>query len=157
MNFLYDAAQYGIPVRTSEGPHFRRVYLQRQRGSPRPEGELYSHLVNRLRALEGGPTSEPSMRLIGTGDGKGVVFVAHDGEVYPSGFLPISLGNVKSGNLRSIYRSHPLLVSLRDPSNLKGRCGACEYRTVCGGSRSRAYAEYQDPLQGDPACPYVPA
>ena len=97
------------------------------------------------------------MRLIGTGDGKGVVFVAYDGQVFPSGFLPVSLGNVQEGSLQKIYTSHPFLVSLRDASNLKGKCGACEYKNICGGSRSRAYAEYQDPLAGDPACPYIPA
>ena len=71
--------------------------------------------------------------------------------------MPVSLGNVKEQSLKSIYTTHPLLVSMRNPSNLKGRCGACEFKVICGGSRARAYAEFQDPCQEDPACPYVPS
>jgi AdoMet-dependent heme synthase len=156
-HFLYDATSYGIPVRTSEGPHFRRVFVKRQKGALPPQGELYRHLSARLRQLEGEPKSAPFMRLNATGDGKGILFISHDGEVYPSGFLPLSLGNVKEGNLRSIYTTHPLLVGMRNTDNLKGRCGACEHKVVCSGSRSRAYAEFQDPYQEDPACPYVPS
>ena len=156
-HFLYDATRYGIPVRTSEGPHFRRVYVQRQNGAAASQGELYRHLSDRLRALEGEPQNTPSLRINATGDGKGIIFIGHDGEVYPSGFLPLSLGNVKVGNLKTIYTTHPLLLSMRNPANLKGRCGACEHKAICGGSRSRAYAEFQDPLQEDPACPYIPA
>ncbi len=156
-HFLYDATRYGIPVRTSEGPHFRRVFIQREAGGPPPEGELYAHLARRLRELEGEPTRPAFLRLNPTGDGKGIVFVAHDGEVYPSGFFPTSLGNIKGENLRDIYTSHPLLLGIRNPANLKGRCGRCEHKLICGGSRSRAYAESGDPYAEDPACPYVPA
>jgi radical SAM protein with 4Fe4S-binding SPASM domain len=157
MHFLYDATQYGIPVRTSEGPHFRRVFIQRRDEAEPPRGELYAHLSKRLRELEGEPKNAASLRLNATGDGKGIVFVAHDGEVYPSGFLPLSLGNVREGSLTSIYATHPLLVGMRNPANLKGRCGLCEHKGICGGSRSRAYAEFQDPYQEDPACAYIPS
>jgi radical SAM protein with 4Fe4S-binding SPASM domain len=91
-----------------------------------------------------------------TRDGKGIMFVAHNGEVYPSGFLPISAGKLPQDNLGTIYGSNPLFIALRDPSRLKGRCGRCEYREICGGSRSRAFAESGDPLEEDPACIYVP-
>ncbi|HUI71314.1 MAG TPA: TIGR04053 family radical SAM/SPASM domain-containing protein [Spirochaetia bacterium] len=154
-NFLYDCTQYGIPVRTSEGPHFRRIALERARGEA-PHGDLYTFLAARLRELEGEPKNPPSVRLSGTGDGKGIIFIGHDGEVYPSGFLPLPLGNIQTESLKSIYTSHPMLVGLRDASKLKGRCGACEHNVVCGGSRSRAYAEFDDPYQEDPACIYVP-
>jgi radical SAM protein len=156
-HFLYDATQYGIPVRTSEGPHFRRVFQQRQKGARPPEGALYRHLAARLKQLDGEPRTAPFMRLNATGDGKGILFISHDGEIYPSGFLPLSLGNVKDGNLKEIYTTHPLLVGMRNTENLKGRCGACEHKVVCSGSRSRAYAEFQDPYQEDPACPYIPS
>lgn len=156
-HFLVDASAYGIPVRTSEGPHFRRVFIQRQGGSAAPRGGLYERLAARLRDLEGEPPGPPTLRLNATGDGKGILFISHDGEVYPSGFFPLSLGNVREARLQVIYTTHPELVALRDPSRLKGRCGACEHRVICGGSRSRAYAELHDPLQEDPACPYVPA
>jgi radical SAM protein len=156
MNFLNDAARYGLPVRTAEGPNFRRVRIQRQRNNVEPSGEIYRRLTARLREIEGPPTHPPTFKLTQTGDGRGIMFVGHDGDVYPSGFLPVTSGKVPTDNLRTIYRSNSLFVALRDPSNLKGRCGRCEYRSVCGGSRSRAFAELGDPFQEDPACPYVP-
>jgi len=101
--------------------------------------------------------SPPSVKMTPTRDGKGIIFVAHNGEVYPSGFLPIIGGKMPQGRLTMIYRSNPLFMALRDPSKLKGRCGRCEYRSICGGSRSRAFAELGDPLEEDPACPYIPS
>jgi len=156
MRFLFDSAHYGLPVRTAEGPHFRRVRLERQNSKDLPSGELYRSLSARLRTLEGNPTTAPSLKPTPTRDGKGILFVAHDGEVYPSGFLPLSTGRVPHESLAAIYRSNPLFVALRDSSNLKGRCGACNYREICGGSRSRAFAELGDPFEEDPACSYVP-
>ncbi len=157
MHFLYDASQYGVPVRTAEGPSFRRVRIERQRSDARPAGGLYSQLSDRLRSLEGDPSVGPAGKVTRTGDGNGIMFVGHDGAVYPSGFLPVCTGRVPEDNLVSIYRSNELFVNLRDPSKLKGRCGSCEYRVICGGSRSRAFAELGDPFGEDPACPYVPA
>ena len=91
------------------------------------------------------------------GDGRGVVFVSHTGEVFPSGFLPLSVGSVRALPLSEIYRTSPLLRALRDRDRLGGRCGRCEYRQVCGGSRAQAYAVTGDPLAEDPTCPYQPA
>jgi len=156
MHFLFDAAHYGVPVRTAEGPHFRRVRAERQRGIDLPSGELYRSLASRLRTLEGVSTNSPSLKSTPTRDGKGILFVAYDGEVYPSGFLPLGTGKVPGDSLSSIYKSNPLFIALRDSSKLKGRCGICDYREICGGSRSRAFAEFGDPFAEDPACPYVP-
>ena len=157
MNFLYDAACYGIPVRTAEGPSFRRVRIQREMNDEMISGQIFWKLVNGLRMLEGEPTAKPTFKLSHTADGKGIMFVGHTGEVYPSGFLPINCGCVPSANLRSIYRSHTLFTALRNPSNLKGRCGICEYKSMCGGSRSRAFSEMNDPFEEDPICPYLPS
>jgi radical SAM protein len=156
MHFLYDASQYGLPVRTAEGPSFRRVRIERQRELSPPIGEVYNKLSERLRFLEGSPAARPSVKVTQTGDGRGIMFVNYDGEVYPSGFLPVSAGKVPEDSLISIYRSNELFANLRDPSRLRGRCGRCEYRAICGGSRSRAYAELGDAFGEDPACPYVP-
>ena len=117
---------------------------------------IYHNLAARLRELEGKPTDTASLKSTATRDGRGIVFVAYNGEVYPSGFLPISTGRVPRDNLSSIYRSTPLFVTLRDSTKLKGRCGICGYREICGGSRSRAFAEFGDALGEDPACAYVP-
>ena len=157
MHFLFDAAHYGVPVRTAEGPHFRRVRAQRLSGMKAHDGEIYRTLAEKLRLLEGEPASPPSLKMTPTRDGKGILFVSHDGEVYPSGFLPINTGKVPEESLGSIYRLNPTFVALRNPANLKGRCGRCEYREMCGGSRSRAFAEYNDAFQEDPACPYAPS
>ena len=156
MHFLFDAAHYGVPVRTAEGPHFRRVRSEREHGHAQPSGDLYERLAVKLRTLEGEPMSSPSLKSTPTRDGKGILFVTYDGDVYPSGFLPLNTGRVPSNSLRSIYRSNPLFIALRDSSKLKGRCGVCDYREICGGSRSRAYAEFGDPFEEDPACPYIP-
>ncbi len=157
MHFLFDASHYGVPVRTAEGPHFRRVRAERGNGhNAPPTGELYGRLAVKLRTLEGEPTSSPSLKSTPTRDGRGILFVTYDGEVYPSGFLPLKTGRVTSESLRSIYRSNPLFIGLRDSSKLKGRCGVCHYRDICGGSRSRAFAEFGDPFAEDPACAYIP-
>ena len=82
--------------------------------------------------------------------------MSHVGDVYPSGFLQLAAGNVRAQPLAEIYRRSPLFRALRQPELLKGRCGACEYRAVCGGSRARAFALTGDYLAADPACAYVP-
>ncbi len=156
MHFLYDASQYGLPVRTAEGPSFRRVRIEREKQTVEPSGELWRRLTSKLHDLEGDSLAQHSFKVSQTGDGRGVMFVSHTGEVYPSGFLPISAGKVPEENLVSIYRSSLIFADLRDPSKLKGRCGACEYRTICGGSRSRAFAECGDVFAEDVACPYIP-
>ena len=156
MNFLYDASFYGIPVRTAEGPSFRRVRMQRET-NPGPSGEIYGKLTGRLRMLDGEPGYTPTFKLSHTADGRGILFVGHRGEVYPSGFLPIDCGRVPRESLLEIYRSHPFFRALRDPASLKGRCGRCEYKSICGGSRSRAFAEMDDSFEEDSICPYVPA
>lgn len=92
----------------------------------------------------------------GVNDGRGFMFVSRLGEVMPSGFLPLSAGNVRSDSAVRIYREAPLFRELRDPDALGGKCGSCEFREVCGGSRARAYAVSGDHLAEDPSCPYVP-
>jgi radical SAM protein with 4Fe4S-binding SPASM domain len=89
--------------------------------------------------------------------GRGFSFVDHVGLVYPSGFLPMVAGSVRDSSFRQVYRDAALLRSLRDPSGFGGRCGRCEFREVCGGSRSHAYAVTGDPLAEDPTCVHVPA
>ena len=92
----------------------------------------------------------------GVNDGRGFMFVSHRGEVMPSGFLPLSAGSVRQEDPVTIYRRAPLFRALRDPANLKGKCGECEFREVCGGSRARAYAVTGDVFAEDPSCPYTP-
>ncbi|HKZ83626.1 MAG TPA: hypothetical protein VJ793_08210, partial [Anaerolineae bacterium] len=92
----------------------------------------------------------------GVNDGRGFLFLSHLGEIMPSGFLPIAVGNAREVDVVETYRHHPLFRDLRDPAKLKGRCGVCEYKVVCGGQRGRAYALTGDYLESDPACIYRP-
>ena len=154
-HFLYDASTHGFIVRTVEAPFFRRVVTMRRVGTPAPESALYHRLSAELVGLLGPGTGHPSAHTSPTRDGKGIVFIAHDGEVYPAGFLPLGLGSVRTRPLREIYRDDPLLKSIR-AARFTGRCGRCEYADLCGGSRARAYAATGDPLGEDPACPYRP-
>jgi len=155
-HFLYDASMYGVRVRTVEAPFFRRVAIQRSGGMPPPRGPVYEELTARLTRLCGGPTTEPQVQLTPTRDGNGIVFVAHDGTITPGGFLPLGRGNVRVDSLVDVYRNDELFRALRRPEGFRGRCGACEFREICGGSRARAYAASGDPLGEDPACPYTP-
>jgi radical SAM protein with 4Fe4S-binding SPASM domain len=93
----------------------------------------------------------------GVNEAKGFVFISHIGDVFPSGFLPLKAGNVKQESLAEIYRSSKLFTSLRDTSNLQGKCGRCEFRDLCGGSRARAWAATGDAFAADPLCEYQPA
>ncbi len=153
-HFLFDASQHGFIVRTVEAPFFRRVVRQRRAGQAPPETPLYRDLSARLTDLLGPPSRPPSAHTSPTRDGKGILFVAHDGEVYPAGFLPLGLGNIRTSSLSEIYRGDPLLRAIR-AARFTGRCGGCEYADLCGGSRARAYAATGDPLADDPACPYL--
>ncbi|MCL1900271.1 MAG: TIGR04053 family radical SAM/SPASM domain-containing protein [Promicromonosporaceae bacterium] len=128
-------------VRATEAPSSRRVVAQAmaKRGLSREQIE-----------------AAPFARSFGVRDGNGIVFVSHQGDVTPSGFLPVAAGNVKEDNLVEVYRNHPTFRALRDPAGFKGRCGRCDFHLWCGGSRARAYAWTGDLLESDPLCPYVP-
>ena len=119
--------QVPFAIKTTEAPAYRRVLVERGR-PPRPA----------------------------IGDGKGFCFVAHTGAVYPSGFLPLAAGNIRTASLARIYRDSPLFRALRDSAQLKGKCGRCPYRQLCGGSRARAYAMTGDPLAEEPTCAFDP-
>lgn len=158
-HFLYEASFYGVLIRTTEAPFFRRVLVQRMEGrddAPAIDGKLLGPLKERLVALEGEPDGESATKGIATGDGRGIVFVSHRGDVYPSGYLTCPGGNVRQKGLVEIYRDSALFKNLRNPASLKGRCGKCSYAELCGGSRARAYASFGDPLAEDTACVYQP-
>ncbi|MBQ0895213.1 TIGR04053 family radical SAM/SPASM domain-containing protein [Micromonospora sp. U56] len=164
LNALYDLGEV-VAVKTTEAHHFRRVCLQRDVLARRGEdhvralglGPLYRRLGDLLRerGLTGRPqrTRRPPLRVSA---GNGFAFVSHRGDVHPSGFLPVPAGNVRQRSLVEIYRDSELFTGLRDPGRLGGRCGACEFRAVCGGSRARAYAVTGDLWAEDPSCGYLP-
>ncbi|MFZ5929236.1 MAG: TIGR04053 family radical SAM/SPASM domain-containing protein [Acidobacteriota bacterium] len=129
-------------IKTTEAQHYRRyVAQQRKAGGAAPGGKAKGAIA----------------RQAGINDGKGLLFISHTGEIYPSGFLEISAGNVRSVSLAEAYRNSRLFRVLRNGDALGGKCGVCEYRNLCGGSRSRAWAITGDFLAPDPRCSYVPA
>jgi radical SAM protein len=138
-HFLYEwAERTGVAVKTTAAPAYRRVVLQ-------------------CEARRREPRRARRPRPIPVNDGKGFVFVSHTGDVYPSGFLPLTTGNVRETRLAEIYRHSRLFRALRDESRLGGKCGVCPFRSLCGGSRARAYAVTGDFLAADPSCAYEPA
>lgn len=141
--WVYSISQQApFRVGTTEAPHYRRYWIQQQLR----EGTSLEQIQGRARSM-----------AYGIRDGNGVIFVSHQGEVFPAGFLPYPLlGNVRSQSLVDIYRNSPELRNLRDPANYGGRCALCEFKWVCGGSRARAYAMTGDALGEDPLCSYVP-
>ena len=154
-HFLVDASRYGVTVRSVEGPFLRRVTQQRHEGVTGPRtGQLYERLRQRLLYVLGDPTHDPCVPSAATRDGNGIVFVSATGDVYPSGFLPHALGNVRESSLIALYRNAPLMVSIRD-ADFHGTCGRCSFKRLCGGSRSRAFATTGDALGSDPACVMV--
>jgi len=131
-------------IKTTEAPHYRRYVLQH--GGDPLAGPGHAH----------GGSERPRRAPLGVGDGKGVMFISHVGEIYPAGFLPLCCGRFPQDSLVDVYQNHPTFRALRDPDHFKGRCGICEYRYACGGSRARAYAVTGDPLATEPDCVYIP-
>lgn len=145
LNYLYNlslTAPFGI--KTTEAPQFHRVIWQREHGSTPRDPLLAPARAARLRS----PRS--------VNDGNGFLFVDHLGDVCPSGFLPMARGNVRTDDLVSIYRDDQIFRRLRDANALMGKCGRCEFREICGGSRGRAYAATGSLVASDPLCVYDP-
>jgi radical SAM protein len=144
---LDELAQIGVDapfqIKTTGAPQLRRILMQRS-AKEVPTGLL--------RDVHDGVARGPR----GVTDGVGFLFVSHTGDVYPSGFLPVCAGNVKMENVGRLYRESPLFRALRDADSLGGKCGACPFRRVCGGSRARAHAATGDAMAEDPGCPYIP-
>jgi len=162
---IYELSQrVNFQIKTTEGMHYRRYLLQHNleerqftHGHPHAAAPAYASVAYE----PGTPTADAETRTRGwvtrrVNDGKGFLFISHTGSVYPSGFLPIDAGNVRQTPLAEIYRNAPIFKSLRDTSLLKGKCGVCEYKEICGGSRARAYAVTGDPLASEPCCIYQP-
>lgn len=148
-----------VPIRTTEAPQYQRVVRQRAAArTPERRGALGRHLHEQVIDLLGDRRpARVRRRPTIVNPGNGLIFIDHQGGVYPSAFLPEPVGSVRRDSIVDIYRNAPLLQRLRDPDALGGKCGICEFREICGGSRSRAYAATGDPLSEDPSCVHQPA
>lgn len=129
------ASQWPFVISTTEAPQYRRVVIQQLRAAGRSAAEI---------AAAG--------RGWGIRDGNGIMFISATGDITPSGFLPLVAGNVREVMPLDVYRYAPLFRGLRQPKRLRGRCGACEFRRICGGSRARAWAATGDVYAEDPLC-----
>jgi radical SAM protein len=162
LHWLHDVGGH-VNVKTTEAPHFRRVALQRAAvddvDAAFPPGPIRAWLraetERRLGSVRG-PKPLGGRPPLDVNAGRGFAFVDHIGKVYPSGFLPQPVGSVRERRFSDLYRSADLLKALRDPDRLGGKCGRCEFRAVCGGSRSHAFAVHGDALAEDPSCAYQP-
>jgi AdoMet-dependent heme synthase len=142
MRWVFDlSARAPFMIKTTEAPSYRRIAIEIMRSSSMAHGEMKSTSVYQGFQIR---------------DGHGIVFVSNLGEIYPSGFLPLRCGNVRVESLVDVYRSSEIFRSLHSPDTFHGKCGACEYSHICGGSRARAFAHTGDALGTDPFCPYEP-
>lgn len=123
-------------VKTTEAPHYRRYVIQ-----------------NTIEQTDAAPRG---FIPAGVNDGKGVMFVSHTGEIFPTGFLPIHCGDFPQQNIVDVYQKSPTFRMLRDSDQLEGKCGVCEFRNVCGGSRARAFGVTGNPMAEEPDCNYIP-
>lgn len=154
--WLYELGKTApFDIKTTAAQHYRRVVLQQkvkehqlEKGLIRYEDTITSDHASEIDGLKRAPK--------GVNDGNGFIFVSHTGDVMPSGLLPIVVGNVREKPLKEIYRESPVLKEIRNPDLYKGKCGVCEYRNICGGSRSRVYAVTGDYLESEPYCVYIP-
>jgi radical SAM protein with 4Fe4S-binding SPASM domain len=142
--FLYELSKIApFDIKTTEAQHYRRFVAQRRKA----EGAAHNGKPGATDIIP---------RQAGINDGKGFVFISHTGEIYPSGFLPMSAGNVRRDSLVNVYRNSSLFLRLRDPNSFEGKCGICEFRNLCGGSRSRVFALTGNAFGSDPQCVYQP-
>lgn len=156
--WLYDLKLCGLNVKSSAATHFRRVEIMRQKGVMPKVGELYYELLSKTNLKPVGvreKINNGKIKTFGITDGRGMLFISHVGEVYPSGFLPLDCGNVRESSLMDIYKKSKVFCDLRDPEKLKGKCGKCSYKYICGGSRARAYALTGDYLSEEPCCVHL--
>jgi radical SAM protein len=142
MNWVLDlVSRAPFAVKTTEAPSYRRIAINRMRAAGMTGPEMRKTSVYRGFQIR---------------DGHGIVFVSHIGEIYPSGFLPLRCGSVRSESLVHVYRNSEIFRALHSPDRFHGKCCTCEYSHICGGSRARAFAHTGDALGSDPFCPYQP-
>ena len=151
-------------IKVSEAPQYCRHVMVEAASSARSEiNELNSSPSRFDSALDANARRDFScsrtVRLARTrvNAGNGLLFVSSSGDIYPSELLPLACGNVRHDSLQRVYRDHPTFCDLRNTQRLKGKCGICKYRHICGGSRARAYAMTGDYLAEEPLCSYEPA
>jgi radical SAM protein with 4Fe4S-binding SPASM domain len=131
----------------STAPQFARVALQEQKDSESKiiPGHFYNPMLT-------GQLQDLGEFIGGCGAGRMYSAIKPNGTLQPCVFMPIELGNLRKQEIEEIWDTHPVLQTLRDRTQLKGHCGICEYKWVCGGCRARAYNYLGDITAPDPGC-----
>ncbi|MFO7932340.1 MAG: SPASM domain-containing protein, partial [Desulfosalsimonas sp.] len=143
LNWFYDQKdKTSLQLKATCAPHYYRILRQRAK----EEGKSVTFQTHGMDAVTRG--------CLG---GTSFCFVSHRGVVQPCGFLDVNCGDVTRDSFADIWRHSEVFQSLRDFDRLKGKCGACEYKKVCGGCRARAYEATGDLLEEEPLCTYEPA
>jgi radical SAM protein with 4Fe4S-binding SPASM domain len=184
LNWFYDRSLEGeIELKATCAPHYFRVVRQRRAAERREAGvgarpaeappkesihsdeilmpsgtgiSLKTHGAGHPGGHPGGHPSDMNATTKGCLAGTGVCFVSHEGEIYPCGYLPALAGDLRQQTFEDIWKNSPVFHELRDTSNLKGKCGCCEFRNICMGCRARAFAATGDYMQEEPFCIYQP-
>ncbi len=143
LNWMYDQfrAHKEIELKATCAPHYYRIIRQRAQ----QDGIKLSFETHGMAAMTKGCLA-----------GSAVAFISRLGVVQPCGYLPVAAGNLKVQTFEDVWEHSTVFQDMRDPSLLKDKCGACEYRAVCAGCRARAYYETGNYLDEEPYCIYVP-
>ena len=154
LNWIYDRQKEmadRIFFKPTDAPHYFRVVRQRVAC----DGEMSHPSLASHRQSRGGHGGLSSMSR-GCLAGVGFMFISHVGDVQGCGYLSVPAGNVREQPLSTIWHHSRLFNDLRRFDEVKGKCGRCEYRRICGGCRARAYEEYGDYMAEEPYCLYEP-
>ncbi len=157
LNWLFDAesAERDLQLKATCAPHYFRV-MRTRRSQLRRQGGEQALPASYERQVHGHPHGQMHAATKGCLAGTGVCFVSHRGEVFPCGYLPLEAGNVRQTPFGRIWQESPLFASLRDPDLLEGKCGICQFKSLCSGCRARAYALTGNYLAEEPFCAYSP-
>lgn len=150
LNWVYDKQkeEKGIFFKPTDAPHYFRIMRQRAQADGTKASTMMSGHPHASRGLE--------TMTRGCLGGIGFCFISHVGQVQPCGYFERAAGNVKKKSFREVWETSSLFIDLRDYDKIKGKCGICEYKRVCGGCRARAYEATGDYLAEEPYCVYVP-
>jgi heme b synthase len=155
LNWIYDKqSELGERMffKPTDAPHYLRIVSQRRKTAP---AFAASNSQKTAPAVKGGHPANAITR--GCLAGTGFCFISHRGRVQGCGYLDVEAGDVRRQPFSQIWADSPLFNQLRDLSNIKGKCGICEYKRICGGCRARAYESTGDYLEAEPYCIYEPA
>lgn len=155
LNWLYDVEREepDLQLKATCAPHYFRV-MRTRRAADKRNGVEQALPASHHRQVHG--HSQMHAATKGCLAGTGVTFVSHRGEIFPCGYLPIEAGNVREQNFNTIWQDSPLFAEMRDTDKLDGKCGACQFKSLCSGCRARAYGVTGDYLAEEPFCAYDP-